>query len=95
MTTDCSKTMKQTTKHMDATYPDFAKMQPHNTVAMVVRRDCHVATPDSDVIKHVISRLKDGAGSFWQMDRTRRRYLIWSAIREHREHQEFCTELRL
>jgi len=56
-----------------------------NIVSMIIDRDCHVSMSNRQVIKHVISRLKNGYQTFKAMPRKERRKLMRMCIQYHWE----------
>ena len=60
----------------------------HPIVKQIIDRDCHVGLPNREVIRHVISRLKDGHATFRSMSRADRRLLMQQCIENHRENRE-------
>ena len=59
-----------------------------NIIRMIIARDCHVGISNRQVIRHVISRLKNGYTTFSELSREDRRYLMEECIKEHKENQE-------
>lgn len=55
-----------------------------NIIGNIVSR-CHVGTSNRQVIKYVISRLKNKKKTFWALSKSDRRYLMETAIKEHSE----------
>lgn len=60
----------------------------HPVVQHVIDRDCHVLTPNTEVVRHVISRLKNVYETFRAMSKVEREFLIEQAIRHHRRNQQ-------
>ena len=60
----------------------------HPIVKQIIDRDCHVGLPNREVIRHVISRLKDGYVTFRSMSRSDRRLLMQQCVEQHRENRE-------
>lgn len=58
-------------------------MNAHPIVRQIIDRDCHVAMPHRNVIRHVISRLKNGYATFRGLSKTDRRRLLEDCIRVH------------
>jgi len=59
-----------------------------NIIGMIIARDCHVSLSNRAVIKHVISRLKNGYNTFRTLSKEDRRYLMERCIEEHKENQK-------
>lgn len=65
-----------------------AEKQPqsvHPIIRQIIDRDCHVATPSREVVRHVISKLKDGYKSYRAMPKADRRLLIEQCVSHHRD----------
>lgn len=60
----------------------------HPIVRQIIDRDCHVACSNREVIRHAISKLRDGWTSFRSMPREDRRLLMRQCIQQHRENRE-------
>ena len=60
----------------------------HPIVKQIIDRDCHVGLPNREVIRHVISRLKDGHATYRAMPRSDRRLLMQQCVQRHRENRE-------
>ena len=60
----------------------------HPIVKQIIDRDCHVGLPNREVIRHVISRLKDGYATYRSMSRADRRLLMQQCMQRHRENRE-------
>lgn len=55
----------------------------HPIVKQIIDRDCHVATPAKDVVRHVISKLKHGYETYRAMPEEERSMLIEQCVRHH------------
>ena len=60
----------------------------HPIVRQIIDRDCHVGMSNRAVMRHVISRLKDGWKTFRQMPKEDRRELLRQCREAHRENRE-------
>jgi hypothetical protein len=56
----------------------------HPIVKQIINRDCHVGESNQTVVRHVISKLKQGYEGFRQMPKADRRMLIAQCIKQHR-----------
>lgn len=69
-------------------------MKPHPIIRQVIDRDCCVGWSNRRVIRHVISRLKDGYATFRAMPRDDqppvmgRRTMMRQCIQVHLDNQE-------
>ena len=59
-----------------------------NIISMIVDRDCHVSTSHIQVIKHVITRLKNGYETYKAMSRKDRRIFMRACIKAHDDNIE-------
>ena len=60
----------------------------HPIVRQIIDRDCHVAMSYRAVMKHVISRLRDGYQTFRAMPAADRKELLRQCRDRHRENRE-------
>ena len=60
----------------------------HPIVRQIIDRDCHVGISNRAVIRHVISKLRDGMQTYWSMPRDDRRELLRQCIARHRQNRE-------
>ena len=67
--------------------------QVHPIVRQIINRDCHVSMSNRDVIRHVVSKLRDGCRTFRSMPRPDRRALMTQCIRQHRENVELYVDV--
>ncbi len=56
-----------------------------NIIKNIVSRDCNVGESNRTVIKHVISKLKDGYNTFSNLPKNDRRILMSECIKWHSE----------
>jgi hypothetical protein len=56
----------------------------HPIVQQIIDRDCHVSMSNQEVVRHVISKLRDGYNTFRAMRKHERRRLIEDCILRHR-----------
>jgi len=54
----------------------------------IIDRDCHIRESNRSVIKHVISKLKEGYTTYSQLPKSDRRYIMVECIKCHRENRE-------
>ena len=57
----------------------------HPIVRQIIDRDCHVSMSNREVIRHVISRLRNGYRTFREMPKAERRELLEQCRHQHRE----------
>jgi hypothetical protein len=60
----------------------------HPILRQIIDRDCHVSESNRYVIRHVISKLRNGWQTFRKMPRSDRRFLMRQCIQQHRENRE-------
>jgi len=60
----------------------------HPIIRQIIDRDCHVAESNRKVIRHVISKLRNGMQTFQAMPRDDRRELMQQCIERHRQNRE-------
>ncbi len=60
----------------------------HPIVRQIIDRDCHVSLSNRSVIRHVISKLRDGRQTYFAMPREDRRSLLRQCIARHRQNWE-------
>ena len=60
----------------------------HPIVKQIIDRDCHVGESYRTVIRHVVSKLRDGWKTFCAMPRPDRRLLMRQCIQQHRANRE-------
>jgi hypothetical protein len=59
-------------------------MKVHPIVRQIIDRDCHVSMKGREVVRHVISKLRDGYRTFRALPKRDRRQLIDDCLRHHR-----------
>lgn len=59
------------------------KRDAHPIVRQIIDRDCHVAEPDRAVLRHVISKLRDGYQTFRGLPKPQRRRFIEDCLAVH------------
>ena len=64
------------------------QLDVHLIVRQIIDRDCHVGESNRRVIRHVISKLRDGWQTFRKMPRADRRLLMQQCVQQHRENRE-------
>lgn len=65
----------------------------HPIIRQIIDRDCHVATPSRDVVRHVISKLKDGYETLRSMSEQEREALIDQCVNHHAENWKMYVEV--
>jgi hypothetical protein len=65
----------------------------HPIVRQIIDRDCHVSLSSRQVIRHVISRLRQGFDTFRRLTRWERRWLLEDCVRQHRLNRELYEEV--
>lgn len=65
----------------------------HPIVRQIIDRDCHVSMRNREVIRHVISRLKDGYAAFRAMPREDRKKLMRQCVQVHRKNWELYCDV--
>jgi hypothetical protein len=68
-------------------------MNVHPILRQIIGRDCHVSMSVRDVIRHVVSCLRDGYTTFREMPRIDRRRFIEECIECHRENVRLYDEV--
>jgi hypothetical protein len=64
----------------------------HPIVRQIIDRDCHVSESNKDVVRHVISKLRDGYQSLRKMPAHDRRMLVEQCVEQHRSNfKEFVA----
>lgn len=63
-------------------------VEVHPIVRQIIDRDCHVGESYRTVIRHVVSKLRDGFQTFRGMPRAGRRLLMRQCIQQHRANRE-------
>jgi hypothetical protein len=65
----------------------------HPIIGQIIDRDCHVGDSNSSVVRHVISKLKDGYATFKAMSKSDRRRFIEQCIQHHRRNFKTYVEV--
>jgi hypothetical protein len=65
----------------------------HPIVRQIICRDCHVGESPRAVVRHVISKLKDGYDTFRRMTPIDRRELVSQCVRQQRENRVEYVEV--
>ena len=65
----------------------------HPIVAQIIDRDCHVSMSNRAVIRHVVSRLKDGYHTFRQMSKPDRRALMRQCVWQHSQNWQLYVDV--
>lgn len=58
-------------------------MSIHPIVRQIIDRDCHVSMSGSDVVRHVLSKLRNGYATFRSLSKADRRQLIADCLQSH------------
>jgi hypothetical protein len=62
----------------------------HAIIRQIIDRDCHVSESNSNVVRHVISKLRDGYETFRAMSKVERRKFIEQCVEHHgRNYKEY------
>lgn len=69
------------------------KLSIHPIIRQIIDRDCHVSMRKREVIRHVISKLKGGYGTFRAMARDDRREFMLQCIEVHRQNFELYCDV--
>lgn len=67
---------------------DSVPIEVHPIVRQIINRDCHVGESDRAVIRHVVSKLRQGYGTFRELPKAERRSLMQQCIQQHRENRD-------
>jgi len=70
-----------------------ASLSIHPIIRQVIDRDCHVGESNRTVVRHVISKLKNGYESFRSMPSVDRRCFIDQCIFQHRRNRKEYVEV--
>lgn len=65
----------------------------HPIVRQIIDRDCHVSWTSSEVIRHVVSKLKRGFEQFREMRLEDRQSLIDQCLQQHSSNQKLYVEV--
>lgn len=69
------------------------RFEIHPIIRQIIDRDCHVGLPDSDVIRHVVSKLRGGYEAFRTAALEDRESFIKQCISQHRANQRLYVEV--
>ncbi len=61
-----------------------SSLRVHPIIRQIIDRDCHVGESSRDVVRHVISKLRNGYEAFRQMPRADRRRFVQQCVQHHR-----------
>ena len=86
-----SKSLLQWQESVDSDERDFQEsMNVHPIIRQIIDRDCHVSEGNGKVVRHVISKLRNGHETFRAMSKVDRRKFIEQCIKHHsRNYQEY------
>ncbi len=65
----------------------------HPIVRQIIDRDCHVGESNKEVVRHVISKLRDGYQSLRKMPAADRRMLVEQCVEQHRSNFKEYVEV--
>lgn len=65
----------------------------HPIVRQIINRDCHVSESNKNVVRHVISKLRDGYQTLRTMPAQDRRLLIEQCVEQHRSNLKEYVEV--
>lgn len=65
----------------------------HPIIRQIIDRDCHVSWTPSEVIRHVVSKLKRGFDQFREMTLEQRQSLIDQCLQQHSSNQRLYVEV--
>ncbi len=65
----------------------------HPIIRQIIDRDCHVSWTPSEVIRHVVSKLKHGFDQFREMTLEQRQSLIDQCLQQHSSNQRLYVEV--
>jgi hypothetical protein len=65
----------------------------HPIIRQIIDRDCHVGTPTHEVVRHVISKLRDGYASYRSMLPRERAMLVAQSAMHHRGNFKLYVEV--
>lgn len=68
-------------------------MLVHPIIRQIIDRDCHVATPAGEVVKHVVSKLRHGYDTLRQMPQGDREQFVEQCVHHHRENFKEYVEV--
>lgn len=64
------------------------KLDVDPIVRQIINRDCHVGSSSRCVIRHVVSKLRNGFETFRTMPKEERKVLMRQCVQQHRENRE-------
>jgi hypothetical protein len=67
---------------------DDGKLDVHPIIRQIINRDCHVGESNRKVIRHVVSKLRNGYRTFRGMQKEERKAFMRQCIQQHRENCE-------
>lgn len=68
-------------------------LQVHPIIRQIIDRDCHVGERFQDVVRHVVSKLRNGYDTFRALSRVERREFIEQCIAQHRSNRKMYVEV--
>jgi hypothetical protein len=81
----------------DGTQDDESEVREHFSVHPIIRqiidRDCHVGESEKNVVRHVISKLRDGYDTFRNLSLAERRQFIEQCLCRHRANRREYVEV--
>lgn len=81
----------------DGTQDEVPEVREHFSVHPIIRqiidRDCHVGESEKHVVRHVISKLRDGYDTFRKLSNVERRQFIEQCLTRHRANRREYVEV--
>ena len=68
-------------------------MKASPIVRQIIDRDCHVSLTNRQVIRHVVSKLKNGYATFRSLSRSERRGIMRQCIARHEENRKLYQQV--
>ena len=65
----------------------------HPIVKQIIDRDCHVSTTGREVVRHVISKLREGYRTFRALPKAERRQLVSDCLQHHRANWQLYVDV--
>ena len=73
--------------------PAKNELRESMVIRQIIGRDCHVSTSYRDVIRHVISKLRNGKATFSSMPPEDRKEMMRQCIHAHRVNWEVYSDV--
>jgi len=68
-------------------------MSIHPVIRQIIDRDCHVSLTNREVLRHVLSKLRNGYVTFRAMPKAERRRLIDDCVKHHRSNVQLYRDV--